>query len=85
MQSALDKAERIYRAAELCFRAGLYESCISRSYYAMFWTAISALENSGYPAGQEWSHGGLSGTFGKHLVQTRKLYPASYGRRLNEC
>jgi uncharacterized protein (UPF0332 family) len=84
MQDALDKGERICRAAELCFQAALYESCISRAYYAMFWTAIAALESDGYPVRQEWSHGGLANTFGKHLVQTRGLYPAAYGRRLSE-
>jgi len=84
MQDSLDKAESIYKAAERCFQAGLYDSCVSRSYYAMFWAAIAALERAGHRVGQEWSHGGLLNTFSKHLVHTRKLYPALYGRRLRE-
>lgn len=84
MQTSLAKARNIYRAAELCLEAGLYDSCVSRAYYAMFWAAITALNGAGYKAEKEWTHSGLFNTFSKYLVQTRKTYESFYGRRLAE-
>jgi uncharacterized protein (UPF0332 family) len=84
MQDSLVKAEGIYRAAQLCLEAGLYDSCVSRAYYAMFWAAIAALDGAGYKAEKEWTHNGLINTFSKYLVQTRKIYESFYGRRLAE-
>jgi uncharacterized protein (UPF0332 family) len=59
MQTSLAKAEGIYRAAELCLEAGLYDSCVSRAYYAMFGAAVAALDGAGYKAEKEWTHNGL--------------------------
>jgi uncharacterized protein (UPF0332 family) len=84
MHTSLTKAEGVYRAAELCLEAGLYDSCVSRAYYAMFWAAIAALDDAGYKAEKEWTHSGLFNTFSKYLVQTRKTYESFYGRRLAE-
>jgi uncharacterized protein (UPF0332 family) len=82
MQTSLAKSEGIYRAAELCLKEGLYDSCVSRAYYAMFWAAITALDGAGYKAEKEWTHSGLFNIFSKYLVQTRKTYESFYGRRL---
>jgi uncharacterized protein (UPF0332 family) len=53
IKKPLIKAKEALKAAELCCENGLYNSCASRCYYAMFWAAIAALEWIGYPP-QKW-------------------------------
>ena len=72
MKECLSKAEEALQAAELCCEQGLYDSCVSRCYYAMFWVAIAGLEHIGY-ASQEWSHSGLMNVFGREIVKKRNL------------
>jgi Uncharacterized conserved protein related to C-terminal domain of eukaryotic chaperone, SACSIN len=44
----LAKVEESLKAAELCYKAGLYNSSVSRAYYAMFQAAQVALEKAGF-------------------------------------
>jgi len=83
MPEPFSKAEEALKAAELCFENGLFDSCTSRSYYAMFWAAIAVLENVGYPS-QKWSHPGLWNIFGREIVKKRKLYPSKMGGYLGD-
>ena len=42
-----ERAQASLQAAELCLTAGLWDSAVSRAYYALFQAAISALESRG--------------------------------------
>lgn len=83
MQECLIKAEEALKAADLCYDSGLYDSCASRCYYAMFWAAIAALEWTGYPS-QKWSHSGLSSVFGRELVKKRQLLSPTLAGHLGD-
>ncbi len=83
MKECLAKAEEALRAAEVCFDAGLYDSCASRCYYAMFWAGIGCLEKIGYPP-QKWSHTGLASVVGRELAKKRQLFPSALASRLGD-
>jgi len=80
----MKKACEALAAARLCFEHELYDSAVSRAYYAMFWAAIAALESVGRRQ-DEWSHGGLRKTFSYELVTKRALFREQLGRFLNEA
>jgi len=62
----MDRAFRALRAAELLFRAALFEDCISRSYYAVLHAAKAALGAKRETPG---SHRAVIRLFGKALVK----------------
>jgi hypothetical protein len=72
--------ERVHaslQAAELCLTEGLWDSAMSRAYYALFQAAICALESRGLRR-REWTHKGVHSDFVQHFVRRRKLVPASF-------
>ena len=75
------KAEESLRAADLCYAQGLYNSSLSRAYYAMFQASQVALETTGF-ARLEWSHAALHATFANELTRRRKMYPAHFASDL---
>jgi uncharacterized protein (UPF0332 family) len=77
----ITKAQRYLRSADLLFRDGDYESCVSRTYYAMFYCAQAALltENLTFS-----SHKSVIAAFGEHFVKTGVL-PKQMGRELNRA
>jgi uncharacterized protein (UPF0332 family) len=77
----LAKVEESLKAAELCYKAGLYNSSVSRAYYAMFQAAQVALEKAGFKR-SEWSHTALRAMFGNELTRRRKLYSPFLARSL---
>jgi uncharacterized protein (UPF0332 family) len=75
------KVEESLQAAVLCYGQGLYNSSVSKAYYAMFQAAQAALEAAGF-ARPEWSHAGLHATFANELTRRRKHYSSVHARDL---
>jgi uncharacterized protein (UPF0332 family) len=75
------KAEESLKASDLCYNAGLYNSSMSRSYYAMFQAAQVALEKVDFQR-PEWSHTALRAAFANELTRRRKLYSPFLVRHL---
>lgn len=78
----ITKANESLKAAEHCYREGLYNSSVSRAYYSMYQAAQAALEDAGLMRA-EWTHGGLHATFAHELTRRRKVYSTFLARDLN--
>ena len=76
------KANESLEAAERCYSEGMYNSSVSRAYYAMYQAAQTALEAAGFIRA-EWIHGGLQASFANELTRRRKVYSAFLARDLN--
>jgi uncharacterized protein (UPF0332 family) len=81
IRALLAKAQRYLRSADLLFRDGDYESCVSRTYYAMFYCAQAALLTRSLTFS---SHKSVIAAFGEHFVKTGVL-PKQMGRELNRA
>ncbi len=80
-----EKATESLQAAELCYTHKLYNATVNRGYYAMFQSAIIALEKAGVKAaGSRWSHTRVQSTFAQELTRSRKIYPRSLAGMLND-
>jgi uncharacterized protein (UPF0332 family) len=77
----LAKAQRYLRSADLLFRDGDHESCVSRTYYAMFYCAQAALLTRNLTFS---SHKSVIAAFGEHFVKTA-VFPKQMGRELNRA
>jgi uncharacterized protein (UPF0332 family) len=60
---------------------GLYNSAVSRAYYAMFQAAQAALEAAGFSR-PEWSHASLHATFANEITRRRKQSSPVFARDL---
>jgi uncharacterized protein (UPF0332 family) len=76
-----ERAQASLRAAEYCLTQGLWDSAVSRAYYALLQAAICALESRGLRR-REWTHKGVHSHFVQHFVRRRKLIPASFAGAL---
>lgn len=74
---SLEKAKEALTASEICFEKELFNSCVSRAYYSIFWTAIAALEYHGF-ARKTWSHQGLANTFFLELIKKTNIFDKRY-------
>ena len=74
----LSKSRRFLRTAELSLNDEDYDSCASRCYYAMFFSAEALLLTENIRTS---SHRGLITLFGEHFVKTGKL-SEEHGRAL---
>lgn len=72
----LERAQASLQAAQLCLAQGLFDSAVNRAYFALFQTAICALESQGMRK-REWTHKGVHSDFVHMFVRRRKLVPAS--------
>jgi len=81
IQSLIKRARRYLKSADLLLRDGDYESCVSRAYYAMFYSAQAALltKNLGYS-----SHKAVISAFGEQFVKVG-VFPKEMGRELNRA
>jgi uncharacterized protein (UPF0332 family) len=77
----MDKAEKALASARLLLDANDSDGAVNRAYYAMFNGALAALLWAGIHDHHK-THGGLIGSFGRHLVQTGHLAP-EIGRSFN--
>ena len=79
IESLMKRAERYLRSAEILCKDGDYESAVSRTYYAMFYSAQAILLTKGLSFS---SHRGVISSFGQQFVKTGVL-PREMGRELN--
>ena len=81
INSLIEKAKRYLRSAELLLEAGDYESSVSRTYYAMFYSAQAMLLTKNLSFS---SHKGVISAFGEQFVKTG-IFPREMGRELNKA
>lgn len=77
----LMRAQASLKAAHLCLEQKLFDSAVSRAYFAAFQTAICALESQGVRH-KEWTHKGVHSDFVHRFVRKRKIVPASFASAL---
>ena len=81
IDALIAKSQRYLRSAQLLLDDGDSESCVSRSYYAMFYCAQATLLTQGLTFS---SHKGVISGFGEHFVKT-EIFPREMGRALNKA
>jgi uncharacterized protein (UPF0332 family) len=79
--SLIKKSDRYLKSAEILLEDGDFESAVSRTYYAMFYSAQAVLLSKDLSAS---SHKGVISTFGIHFVKTG-VFPREMGRELNRA
>ncbi|MHC4205602.1 MAG: HEPN domain-containing protein [Planctomycetota bacterium] len=79
IQALIEKAHRYLRSAELLIQDGDYDSAVSRSYYAMFYSAEAALLKKEMTFS---SHKAVISAFGQYFVKTG-IFDKRMGRDLN--
>ena len=79
LEFLIKRAMRYLKSAEILLKEGDYESSVSRTYYAMYYSAQAMLltQNLSFS-----SHKGVISAFGKHFVKTG-IFPREMGRALN--
>jgi len=77
----MEKADNTIRSAELLLREQYFDNSVSRSYYAMFYSAEAVLLTKDLKFS---SHKSVLTLFGEHFVKTGIFIP-ELGRRLNEA
>jgi uncharacterized protein (UPF0332 family) len=73
----LDRAKEFLQVAELAMEKGLHNGCAANCYYALFWTALSAMKREGFKQ-EKWSHDGLRQKFNIELIHKRHIYPPQF-------
>ncbi len=81
VESLMERAEKYLRSAKILLEEGDYESSVSRSYYAMFYSAQAVLLTKNLSFS---SHKGVISAFGEHFIKTGIL-PKEMGRELNRA
>jgi len=79
IHALIEKALRYLRSAELLIHDGDYDSAVSRSYYAMFYSAEAALLKKKMTF---TSHKAVISAFGQYFVKTG-IFDKQMGRDLN--
>ena len=79
IQALIVKARRYLRSAELLIQDGDYDSAVSRSYYAMFYSAEAVLLKKKMTF---TSHKAVISAFGQYFVKTG-IFDKQLGRDLN--
>lgn len=81
VKSLIKRAKRYLKSAEILLNEGDYESSVSRTYYAMFYSvqALLLTQNLSFS-----SHRGVISAFGKYFIKTG-IFPKDMGRELNRA
>jgi len=81
VKSLIERASRYLKSAEILLKEGDYESSVSRTYYAMFYSvqALLLTKNLSFS-----SHKGVVSAFGKHFIKTA-IFPKEMGIELNRA
>ena len=79
IQALVEKARRYLKSAELLIQDGDYDSAVSRSYYAMFYSAEAVLLKKKMAF---TSHKAVISAFGRHFVKTG-IFDKRLGRNLH--
>jgi len=80
-ESLIQRAGKYLKSAEILIQAGDYESSVSRTYYAMFYSAQAMLLTKNLSFS---SHKGAISAFGEHFVKTG-IFPREMARELNRA
>ena len=81
VESLIKRAKRYVKSAEVLLKDGDYESSVSRTYYAMLYSAQAALLTKSLSFS---SHRGVISAFGKNFIKTNIL-SMEMGRELNRA
>lgn len=81
VESLLKRADRYLVTAEVLVREGDFESSVSRSYYAMFFSAQALLLSKGLHFS---SHKMTISAFGEHFVKT-EIFSKEMGKDFNKA
>ena len=79
--SLIERANKYLSSAELLIKVEDFESSVSRSYYAMFYSAEALLLTKDLSFS---SHGGVISGFGEHFIKT-DIFQKEMGRELNRA
>lgn len=81
IESLIQRATKYLKSAEMLLKEKDYESSVSRTYYAMFYSAQAMLLTKNLSFS---SHQGVISAFGEHFVKTG-IFPREMGRELNRA
>jgi uncharacterized protein (UPF0332 family) len=81
IESLINRAHKYLKTAKLLIDEEDFESSVSRSYYAMFYSAEALLLTKELSFS---SHGGVISGFGEHYIKT-KIFPKEMGKELNRA
>ena len=81
IKSLIKRARKYLKTATLLLKEGDYESCVSRVYYAMFYSAQALLLTKNLSFS---SHKGVISAFGEHFIKGG-IFPKEMGRELNRA
>jgi uncharacterized protein (UPF0332 family) len=81
INSLIKRAERYLKSAELLLKEEDYESSVSRTYYAMFYSAQALLLTKNLSFS---SHRGVISAFGEHFIKTG-IFSKEMGKELNRA
>jgi len=79
--SLIERAKKYHNSAEILINEEDFESSVSRSYYAMFYSAEAVLITKELSYS---SHKGVISGFGEHFIKTN-IFPKEMGRELNRA
>lgn len=81
IKSLIERAKKYLRSAEILLGEEDYESSVSRTYYAMFYSAQAVLLTKNLSFS---SHRGVISAFGEHFIKTG-IFPKKMDRELNRA
>ena len=81
INSLIEKAKRYLKSAKVLLEEGDYDSSVSRTYYAMFYSAQATLLTKSLSFS---SHKGVISAFGEYFVKTG-TFSKEMGRELNRA
>jgi len=73
----LAKARNNLRTAQSAYDQGDFDSCASRTYFAVFHVEIAALVKLTEFRQDRWGHDRVQEEFNRRLIRSRKLFPSS--------
>ncbi len=76
-QVYLTKGRKSLHTAQSAYEQGDFDSCASRSYYAVFQVEIASLLKLTEFRQDRWSHDRVQQEFNRRLIRSRKLFPVS--------
>lgn len=81
IEAFIQKAKRFLKSAEILIKEEDYDSSVSRSYYAMFYSVEAVLLTKGVTTS---SHKGIISKFGEIFIKSG-VFPKEMGRELNRA
>ncbi|MDO8137599.1 MAG: HEPN domain-containing protein [Candidatus Brocadiales bacterium] len=79
--SLMERAKKYLKSSETLLKEKDYESSVSRTYYAMFYSAEAALLTKNLSFS---SHKGVISAFGEHFIKT-DIFPRDMGKEFNRA